>query len=65
MSFFHRHDFELIAETYEPPVTRSFECFSESLFDRALFGITTFVWKCRDKSCGKIETVSTLGKKVS
>ncbi len=53
----HRHTFTLVARTYAPP-SRGLTEASHDLVERAIFGCTSFLWKCGDPRKGEGVTVS-------
>lgn len=63
MKLFHKHQWEIVVETYAPPlgVTRLAGC-SEFLAERMMLGLTTVLLKCQIVQCGQTKTVEMLGR---
>jgi len=65
----HKHRYKLEAVTYAPPTGLAGNIKGDgpdviALIERCKFGLTTFVWRCQDESCGDFETVEALGQRV-
>ena len=65
MSWFHKHDLQLVSRVYASPVT-SIESMTvgRGMGAKLLMGCTTLVWKCSEPSCAKIVVVEALGKEL-
>lgn len=63
----HAHSWVEYARTYSPPGSGTFERFhgDPRTIDRMIHGVTTFVFRCGDTSCGALKTVEALGQAVS
>ena len=59
----HDHNWELVSKTYGPP-RHNVETTNVSIasFDRALFGLTTLLWKCT--ACAEFKKEELLGSDV-
>lgn len=53
------------ARTYAAPATNVGELSASGIpgtLSKALHGVTTFVFKCRDMNCGELKKIEALGK---
>lgn len=78
MRWFHTHNYELVAKTYAPSRIGAGEIYvaicrnsisqGAALLqpegERAIYGFTTFVWKCSDPQCSDIKQTIAPGKEV-
>ena len=68
MRWFHTHNYELVAKTYAPSRIGAGEIYVAMLLqpegERAIYGFTTFVWKCSDPQCSDIKQTIAPGKEV-
>lgn len=53
------HDWNAIAKTYAPPISSERTIEDIKLLERALFGVTTIIFKC--SACGEIEKQEMVG----
>lgn len=70
----HRHDYQWEATTYAPPRDGKSEIghmdgvavpLMIALVSKLKFGVTTFLYRCTDTSCGDLKTVEMLGTEES
>jgi hypothetical protein len=69
MSWFHKHELELVSKTYAPPagirsVEGGYDIAALPALEKMMHGCTTFVWKCKDPECDKIVVQECLGKEI-
>lgn len=69
MSFFHKHIWELVGKTYAEPqgnmkTIKAYDMNQYREMMKYFTGITTFIWKCSDKTCNAIMTEECFGKEV-
>jgi len=62
VSWFHKHDLQLVAKTYSPPSGSKSLKGDPDICAKLIAGVTTLVWKCSDPTCTKIVLVEALGK---
>lgn len=63
----HKHNYKLLTKTYSSPAFLAqldYLTAGTDQFDKALHGVTTFVWQCEDASCGAIQKTECLGAEV-
>lgn len=59
---FHKHQLDLVGKTVSlPKGVTSFNGELLPAFEKVIHGCTSFVWKCNDKQCPFIKTVTVLG----
>jgi hypothetical protein len=63
----HKHNYKLLTQTYASPAFLSqldYMTAGTEQFEKAIHGVTTFVWQCQDPSCGAIQKIECLGAEV-
>lgn len=62
---FHNHDWKEIERTFTGTAKLGDSWgYSSEEIERFLFGVTTILWECQDKSCRKLRKEEMLGRSV-